>query len=242
MEVLVCPLGHQGSVVRASWYGRAGQRRQRWLCRSADAEAHRFAEVLPRIVDGVAGHVCQDCATHLEPWEGQPAPRLYGFAARHVARALALVAAGGSYRSTAEAIRALASRELSTNPRLGRHGRGLPAAYRHGQLISDWVEVFAPLIWSAYASASWPEQVAADEAEFRHGRVGRPRGDKAFSVLAVVGDGGVAVRAATSTWAAITASSPSSCRPSDVSGTWPATSPTPCPPRWQAIPATRFTN
>ncbi|WP_026163805.1 hypothetical protein, partial [Kribbella catacumbae] len=103
MEIPECPLGHRGSVVRAGWYGRAGQRRQRWLCRPDEGEPHRFAEVLPRIVASAAEHVCADCATQLEPWEGQPAPRLYGFAARDVAHALALVAGGATYRATAAA-------------------------------------------------------------------------------------------------------------------------------------------
>ena len=100
----------------------------------ADGPAHRFAEVLPRIVSGAEEHVCLDCATALEPWEGQPAPRLYGFTARDVAAALAMVAGGASYRETAEAIRIRAGRALSTEPgrspskvtgeQSGREGQG----------------------------------------------------------------------------------------------------------------------
>ena len=185
-------------MVRAGWYGREGQRRQRWKCMPADGPAHRFAEVLPRIVSGAEEHVCLDCATALEPWEGQPAPRLYGFTARDVAAALAMVAGGASYRETAEAIRIRAGRALSTEP--GRSpskvtgnqvraakGKVLQPANRHPQLISDWVEVFAPIIWSACAPTAWPAAVAIDEMEFRFGRVGKPRGDKAFSVLAAMG-------------------------------------------------------
>ena len=178
--------------MRAGWYGREGQRRQRWKCTPVGGEVHRFAEVLPRIVSGPE-HVCPDCATSLEPWEGQPAPRLYGFTARDVAAALAMVAGGSSYRRAAEAIRIRAGRPLSTTPGRtrskveGKGGNVLPAANRHPQLVSDWVEVFAPMIWSAYAPTVWPMAVAIDEREFRYGRVGMPRGDKAFSVLAVVG-------------------------------------------------------
>lgn len=180
-------------MVRAGWYGREGQRRQRWKCTPVSGEVHRFAEVLPRIVSGSAEHVCPDCATSLEPWEGQPAPRLYGFTARDVAAALAMVASGSSYRETAEAIRIRAGRPLSTaagrspSKRPGRKGKVLQPANRHPQLISDWVEVFAPMIWSTYAPTAWPSVVAIDEIEFRYGRVGKPRGDKAFSVLAAVG-------------------------------------------------------
>jgi len=186
--------GHEKSVVvRAGWYGRAGQRRQRWKCTPLGEQEHRFAEVLPRIVSGSVDPVCPDCATSLEPWEGQPAPRLYGFTARDIAAALAMVAGGASYRQSAEAIRVRAGRPLSTTP--GRTpakvktklGKVVPAANRHPQLVSDWVEVFAPMIWEHYAPSVWPAAVAIDEMEFRHGRPGKPRGDKAFSVLAAVG-------------------------------------------------------
>jgi hypothetical protein len=195
MEIPVCSRpGHQGSlVVRAGWYGHERQRRQRWQCTPADGPAHRFAEVLPRIVSGAEGHVCPDCATSLEPWEGQPAPRLYGYTARHVAAALAMVAGGASYRETAEAIRIRAGRPLSgaagRSPAKvkGKKGNVLPPANRHPQLISDWVEVFAPMVWSAYAPTDWPAAVAIDEMQFRFGRPGKARGDKAFSVLAALG-------------------------------------------------------
>jgi hypothetical protein len=195
VEIPSCPVpGHERSVVvRAGWYGRQGQRRQRWKCTPVGEQVHRFAEVLPRIVSGSVDPVCPDCATSLEPWEGQPAPRLYGFTARDVAAALAMVAGGASYRETAEAIRVRAGRPLSTTPgRTSAKGNGkqakvVPAANRHPQLVSDWVEVFAPMIWSSYAPSSWPAAVAIDEMEFRHGRPGKPRGDKAFSVLVAVG-------------------------------------------------------
>ena len=195
MEIPACSRpGHQGSlVVRAGWYGRVGQRRQRWKCVPSKGQPHRFAEVLPRIVSGSVEPVCPDCATSLEPWEGQPAPRLYGFTARDVAAALAMVATGASYRETAEAIRIRAGRPLSTVSKRtvstvkARKGKVLAPANRHPQLVSDWVEVFAPMIWSAYAPSAWPAAVAIDEMQFRFGRAGKARGDKAFSVLAAIG-------------------------------------------------------
>ncbi|HZJ04624.1 MAG TPA: hypothetical protein VFD59_04035, partial [Nocardioidaceae bacterium] len=105
MEIPPCPVPEhvRSVVVRDGWYGRTGQRRQRWRCTPVVGKPHRFAEMLPRIVSGAAEHVCPDCATSLEPWEGQPAPRLYGFTARDVAAALAMVAGGASYRQAAEA-------------------------------------------------------------------------------------------------------------------------------------------
>jgi hypothetical protein len=180
-------------VVRSGWYGRGGQRRQRWKCTPVKGAPHRFAEVLPRIVAGSGGHVCADCATSLEPWQGQPAPRLYGFTARDVASALVMVAGGASYRESAEAIRIRAGRPLETAPRRspakrpGRKGKVLQPANRHPQLVSDWVEVFAPIIWAAYAPSLWPASVVIDECEFRYSQPGKPRGDNAFSVLAAVG-------------------------------------------------------
>lgn len=69
----------------------------------------------------------------------------------------------------------------------GKKGKVLAPANRHPQLVSDWVEVFTPMIWSAYAPTAWPSAVAIDEMQFRFGRPGRARGDKAFSVLAAMG-------------------------------------------------------
>jgi hypothetical protein len=181
-------------VVRAGWYGRAGQKRQRWWCRPSDGQPqHRFTEVLPRIVsDAAEGQECAECATALEPWEGQPAPRLYGFTARHVAQALVMVARGQSYRRTAATIRTAAGRPLDDSPSQGRSGQVLAPPLEHGQLVSDWVEVFAPVIWNAYAPTRWPAWLLIDDTSFRisgASRPGKSRGEAAFSVLGAVGYG-----------------------------------------------------
>lgn len=131
-----------------------------------------------------------ECATELEPWEGQPAPRLYGFTARHVAAALVMVARGQSYRRTAAAIRIAAGRPLDTTPRRrSSSGQLLAPANEHAQLISDWVEVFAPVIWAAYAPTRWPSWVLIDDTAFRVTKAGSPRGERAFAVLGAVGYG-----------------------------------------------------
>lgn len=192
MDVPNCSEHRRSVVVRAGWYGRAGQRRQRWWCRPIDGSApHRFAEELPRITDGNSnGHACDECATSLEPWEGQPAPRLYGFTARHVAAALVMVARGQSYRRTAAAIRTAAGRALDDTPRRrSRSGQILAPPNEHAQLISDWVEVFAPVIWAAYAPTRWPEWLLIDDTQFRVTKAGSARGESAFSVLGAVGYG-----------------------------------------------------
>ena len=135
----------------------------------------------------VSERVCEECTTRLGPWEGQPAPRLYGFTAKQVAKALVLVAGGASYRATAALIRRDADRELGTAARTDRAGRPLAAPNQHGQLVSDWVEVFGPVIWASYAPTSWPAAVLLDQDEFRFCRPGAARGVLAFVVLAAIG-------------------------------------------------------
>lgn len=131
-------------------------------------------------------HSCPECQTTLAPWEGQPAPRLYGFSAKDVAWALTQVAGGATYRSTAAAVRERAGRELSKLPGTSSRGGKLPPATQHGQLISDWVEIFAPVIWSHYAPKTWPRKVLLDEDTLKYSQLGKPRGLVAFYVLAVM--------------------------------------------------------
>lgn len=206
MEIPPCPdPAHVGSArVRAGWYGRAGHRRQRWLCTPVDgsAAAHRFTEVLPRLA-GTNGS-CVECATSLEPWEGQPAPRLYGFSVRTVAAALSRVAGGASLRETAEKVRRdtgrqpapVPTRRRSVSAEAGKKKRKAAVdPLRHGQLISDWVSVFAPIIWAAYAPAAWPARVVLDDLGFRGGATpSNGRGVPLFSVLGAVGYGAPGAR------------------------------------------------
>ena len=156
-------------------------------------DAHTFGEVLPRIAAaGGEGHLCGECQTTLEPWEGQPAPRLYGFTARHIAHALVRVAHGGAYRDVAAEVRAMAGRSLDTTR--GRKGgangkKALAPATRHGQLVSDWVDTFSPVIWKAYAPAVIAPWLLLDDTDFRYSASGQPRGSRAFAVLAVMDQG-----------------------------------------------------
>ena len=85
--------GHEGSLAIELLYGGDGQRRQRWNRLPSTGQAHRFAEVLSCRVAGGQEHFCLVRATSSEPWEGQSALRLYGFTARDVATALAMVGA-----------------------------------------------------------------------------------------------------------------------------------------------------
>jgi len=166
-----------------------GPRRQRWWCEPKTGEKHRFRETLPRIVGhDVQGHTCPECASRLAPWEGQPAPRLYGYAVRDIAWALARVSEGLPYRSAAAEVRVRANRPLETEvPRDAKGKRLGPAANDHGQLVSDWVDVYAPVIWDAYAPTAWPKEAILDEDEMRYSVPGTARGQLAFLVLAVMG-------------------------------------------------------
>jgi hypothetical protein len=141
--------------------------------------------MLPRLA-GCGEATCPECATTLEPWEGQPAPRLYGFSVRGVARTPIRVAAGASFRSTAALVRAEAGRTRPIPPR--QRGKKAYDPNRHGQLISDWVEVFAPVIWNSYASTAWPPRLILDDSGFRASATQpNPRGTPLFSVLGAVG-------------------------------------------------------
>ncbi len=182
---------HQGSeVVRAGWYGSEGNRRQRWWCRPRSGAPHRFTEVLPRVVRGGSEgrHTCRECSSELDPWQGQAAPRLYGFTAREIAAALVAVAGGETYRTAAAATRDRAGRSLAVRKPPGKTPKGqtLPAANRHGQLVSDWVLVFAPVIWAHYSQRLPTRWLAVDDTPL-HIRPTGGRKVRAFCVLAAVG-------------------------------------------------------
>lgn len=181
MEIPTCVRHKRSTVVRAGWYGREGQRRQLWWCRPAKGDKHRFTEPLPRITTGPhTRHTCTTCETVLEPWEGTPAPRLYGFSAADIAWALSLVATGDSYRNAAARVRERAGRELpGYTPDGGLRNR-------HPQLVSDWVDTFAPVIWNNYAPTVCSEVLVVDDKEFRYAGAG-PRGQRAFGVMVAMG-------------------------------------------------------
>lgn len=167
MEIPLCSNpAHAGSrVVRAGWNGKAPHRRQRWLCQPPNGyRPHRFSEVLPRRES--QADLCPRCSTVLEPWEGQPVPRGYSFAASEIAHALALVAHGESYRRSAQAVRALAQREIeASNQALGLCRRRIPDY--DGQLVANFVDVFAPIVLEQALPKEWPEELVVDSTEFK---------------------------------------------------------------------------
>jgi Transposase, Mutator family len=185
----VCPrVEHAGSRVRFDGtYGTAGHRRQRYKCVPANGDRpHVFTELLPR--EESWRHSCDACERHVPRHEGPQAPRKYQFVARGIAAALVAVGAGQSYMRAAHVARLRARRQRTdaTN--------GSPRASAHGQLVADWVEVFAPVVFVPHRPSAWQEQgtVVLDHMPFRvraFGPNGRPipGGRVAFDVFCAMG-------------------------------------------------------
>jgi hypothetical protein len=147
----VCPRPeHGGSRVRFDGhYGKPGHRRQLYRCTPANGDPpHRFTELLPR--EEAWHDACEACERPVHLHEGPHAARHYQFVARGIAEALVAVGAGATYRQAALVARERA-RRLRADPETGE-----PRMTRHGQLVADWVEVFAPVVFEAYRPSAWP--------------------------------------------------------------------------------------
>ena len=114
--------------------------------------------------------------------EGPHAARRYQFVARGVAEALVAVGAGSTYRDAA-----LVARERAKRLRAGPGGE--LRFSRHGSLVMDWVEVFAPVVFKAYRPTAWPTtgSLLLDDLPFRvrNPQTGRHR--IAFRIFAAMG-------------------------------------------------------
>lgn len=142
---------HAGSRVRLDGsYGKPGHRRQRYRCLPAnDDRPHRFTEPLPR--EEAWHDACEICERPVGLHEGPHAARHYQFLARGIAEALVAMGAGASYRQAALVARERA-RRLPVDPDTGE-----TRITRHGQLVADWVEVFAPVVFEPRQPSAWPE-------------------------------------------------------------------------------------
>ena len=129
--------------------------------------------MLPR--QQASEHFCVECSTRLERWEGQAGAREYWFSAREVGQALALVAAGESYRQAAG---------RTHEPLTGRSGRRRDPNL-DGQLVANWVDSLAPLVTAGQLPQRWPERLALDSCEFRIDR--GPSAGHSFHVFCAVG-------------------------------------------------------
>jgi len=179
---------HAGSRVKLDGtYGAAGHRRQRYKCSPrGSGRSHVFTELLPR-EESWRGS-CEHCERVLERREGPKAPRRYQFVARGIAEALQALGAGDSYMHGARVARDRARRFRFD----GQTGELRESD--HGQLLADWTEVFAPVVFEAHCPAAWPAEgsLLLDHLPFRVRALdasGRriPAGRTAFNVFCAVG-------------------------------------------------------
>jgi len=178
---------HAGSRVKLDGtYGQRGHRRQRYKCTPRKGKSHVFTELLPR--EEAWHEACDQCERHLERREGPKAPRHYQFVARGIAEALAAVGAGDTYMQASRVARDRA-RRFRLDPATGE-----PRESAHGQLVADWVELFAPVVAEARLPSAWPTQgsLLLDHLPFRiraedAGGRGIPGGTVAFDVFCAVG-------------------------------------------------------
>jgi hypothetical protein len=174
---------HAGSRVRFDGqYGAVGHRRQYYKCVPANGDRpHRFTDMLPR--EESWKDVCELCECDVELHEGPHAARKYQFVARGIAEALVAVGAGSTYRDAAEVARERA-RRLRTNP-----GTGELRCSRHGSLVMDWVELFAPVVFDAHCPREWPASgsLLLDDLPFKVRDPDSGRHRIAFRVFAAMG-------------------------------------------------------
>jgi hypothetical protein len=108
--------------------------------------------------------------------------------ARGIAEALQAVGAGATYMQASRVARDRA-RRFRYDPETGEIRESA-----HGQLVADWVELFAPAVFAPHRPSSWPAQgsLLLDHIPFRtraEDEAGRgiPGGSVAFDVFCAVG-------------------------------------------------------
>ena len=179
---------HAGSQVKLDGtYGTPGHRRQRYKCSPRGrGKPHVFTELLPR--EESWQNSCEHCERALERREGPKAPRHYQFVARGIAEALQAVGAGESYMRVSRVTRDRA-RRFRVDATTGELRES-----DHGQLLADWVEVFAPVVFDAHRPTAWPAEgsLLLDHLPFRVRALDRdgrriPAGRVAFDVFCGVG-------------------------------------------------------
>lgn len=173
---------HKDSNVRRYGYrGPDGHKRPRWKCVPTNGDpAHEFRELLPRQTTHEG--FCVECERDYAHHEGPQSARYYGFAIREIAAALMRVGQGASYCEAASFVRGRAKRWPTDN-------EGVVRRSRHGQLVGDWVEIFAPVVYEPYQDAAWPKtgSLLLDELPFVLNRGTHAQTRWAFSILAVMG-------------------------------------------------------
>ena len=145
-----------------------------------------FTELLPREESWRA--TCEHCEREVERREGPPAPRHYQFVARGIAEALGAVGVGATYMQASRVARDRA-RRFRCDAETGELRESA-----HGQLVADWVELFAAVVFEPHGPSAWPAAGALllDHLPFRvraldEGRRRIPGGRVAFDVFCAVG-------------------------------------------------------
>ena len=160
---LKCPWPeHVGSRVKLDGtYGQVGHRRQRYKCSPRGGRPHVFTELLPR--EESWHDACEYCERAVQRREGPKAPRHYQFVARGIAEALRAVGAGASYMHASRVTRERAHR-LRCDPATGELRES-----DHGQLVADWVKLFAPVVFASERPTAWPAEgsLLLDHLPFR---------------------------------------------------------------------------
>ena len=152
------------------------------MCVPVNGEpAHRFTELLP--CEESWTDACETCEREVGLHEGPHAARSYQFVARGIAESLRAVGAGSTYRDAALVARERAKR-LRCDPVTGE-----PRFSRHGSLVMDWVEVFAPVVFEPYRPLEWPTSgsLLLDDLPFRVRDPDSGRSRVAFRIFAAMG-------------------------------------------------------
>jgi hypothetical protein len=178
---------HAGSRVKLDGtYGKPGHRRQRYRCSPRGGKPRVFTELLPR--EESWHDSCEQCERHVERREGPKAPRHYQFVARGIAEALHAVGGGATYMHASRIARDRA-RRFRFDAETGELRES-----DHGQLVADWVELFAPVVFEPHRPSAWPVEgsLLLDHLPFRVRALGEsgkriPAGRVAFDVFCAVG-------------------------------------------------------
>jgi hypothetical protein len=166
--------GHEESRVTLDGvYGTSGPKRQRFRCYPADGSTfHRFAGVMARQV--VTEAVCAECDNAVRRHQGPVVAHSYDYPVGVVAAALLAVGKGETYAAAARHARPMTRRRPT-------------ARDDGGQLVANWVEVFADQIIGHYAERAWPETLLLDGTAFRVPEPVTGKQKLAFWVLAAYG-------------------------------------------------------
>ena len=124
-------------VIKYGTYGSGQDRRQMFKCLPASGAAHKFAGVVPRLLN--ESHSCDFCENNVATHQGPRVAHRYEFPVAQAAAALIMVGQGVSYTETADRMRARSQRD--------RFDRG-------AQLVCNWTEVLGPVVAQEYKEAT----------------------------------------------------------------------------------------